>query len=380
MRRLVTRLTIALTILSATVRAQSPRFAFPTPSPDVAVNSNVRFGAAGAVPLEMDLYQLPRVDGHTRPALIFFTRGSGSDRQWAYYVAWARAVASREIIGIIPDLRDQNQAHDFQALVDYLTRHGTELGVDTAGIAVYAASGNVSTALPLLEDPRQTAIKSAVIYYGAAPVTTFRRDLPVLYVRAGLDRPEVNRQISELATRAISQNAPVTLLNHATGYHGFEELNDDDATHDVIARTIEFVRHTTWPGYRAALHAGLREADAAASVQTGDYRQATTIYEELVHARPDDARLRLSYGEALLGDHQYAAACTLFDSLKGKGLGYRDLGVPASRACAQAGNAEAAVAWIASIPPQFRPSTMANDPALTSIHSRPDFRALFPRQ
>jgi len=168
----------------------------------------------------------------------------------------------------------------------------------------------------------------------------------------------------------------VTVLNHATGYHGFEELNDDDATHDVIARTIDFVRHTTSPGYRAALKAGLREADAAASVQTGDYRQATSIYAELVRSRPDDARLRLAYGEALLGDHQYAVACTLFDSLKGKGLGYRDLGVPASRACAQAGNAEAAVAWIASIPTQFRPSSLATDPALASLYARADFRAL----
>jgi dienelactone hydrolase len=379
MRRLVIPVAGIAILSAATVWAQSPRRAFPPPSPDVTVDSNVQFGTAGAVPLEMDLYQLPRAAGRTRPALIFFTRGSGSDRQWAFYVAWARSVASHDIVGIIPDLRNENQAHDFQSLVDYLTRHGTELGVDTAAIAVYAASGNVYTALPLLENPRQTAIKSAVIYYGAAPVTTFRRDLPVLYVRAGLDRPDVNREIGTLATRAVTQNAPVTLLNHATGYHGFEELNDDDATRDVIARTIEFVRHTTSAGYRAALSAGLREADAAASVETGDYRQATSIYAELVRSRPDDARLRLSYGEALLGDQQYAAACTLFDSLKGKGLGYRDLGVPASRACAQAGKPDAAVAWIASIPPQFRPSSLASDSAFVSLHGRSDFRALFPQ-
>ncbi len=368
-------------ILSAnTTGAQTPRRAFPPPSPDVTANSNVRFGTDGAVPLAMDLYQLPRVVGRTRPALIFFNRGSGADRQWEFYVAWARTVASREMVGIIPDLRDGKQANDFQALVDYLTRHGTELGVDTAAIAVYAASGNVYTALPLLEDPRQTAIKGAVIYYGTAPVTTFRRDLPLLYVRAGLDRPDVNREIAELAASALAQNVPVTVLNHTTGYHGFEELNDDDATHDVIARTIEFVRHVTSSGYRAALAAGLREADAAASIQTGDFRQAASIYAELTRLRPNDARLGLSYGEALLGDHQYAAACALFDSLKGKGLGYRDLGVPASRACAQAGNADAAVAWIASIPERFRPASLASDPAFVSIQARPDFRVLFPQR
>jgi dienelactone hydrolase len=369
---------LMVALIGATASAQQTRLAFPTPSPDVMVTSDVQFGTAGSVALKMDLYQLPRVAGHLRGALIFFNRATGAQRQQPLSAGWARSAASRELVGIVPDLRTGGEAQDFQTLVDYLVRHGTEFGVDTAGIAVFAASGNVSTAFPLLEDPRQTAIKSAVIYYGAAPITTFRRDLPVLYVRAGLDRPSVNQDIVALASLAITQNAPVTLVNHATGYHGFELFNDDDATHDVIARTLEFVRHTTWPGYRAALAAGLREASAAGSVQTGDYRQASSIYAELVRGRPDDARLQLSYGEALLGDHQYARACDLFDSLKGKRLGPYDLGVPASRACAQAGNADAAIAWLVSIPPRFRAPELLSDPAFASIRDRSDFRALFP--
>jgi dienelactone hydrolase len=380
MRQLVSRTAFATVVIAVSAGAQAPRLAFPTPSPNVSVSADVQYGSAGSVALRMDLYQLPRSAGNTRPALIFFNRGSGADRQSPLYSGWARSAATRELVGIVPDLRDGNQASDFKALIDYLMRHGSELGVDTAGIAVYAASGNVSTAFPLLEDSTLKAIKSAVIYYGSAPITAFRRDLPVLYVRAGLDRPEVNEEIVRLASLAIAQNAPVTLLNHATGYHGFELFNDDDATHDVISRTLEFVRHTTWPGYRAALAGGLAEAAAAGSVQTGDYRQAAFRYAELVRSRPDDARLRLAYGEALLGDHQFAAACTLFDSLKGKGLGYRDLGVPASRACAHAGMSDAAVAWIASIPPQFRPLSLGSDPAFASMQDRPDFRALFPRR
>ena len=377
---MVSRTAFAAIVVLGTsaANAQERKLAFPPPSPDVGVEADVQFGSAGAVALKMEVYQRPRTTGHSRPTLIFFNRGSGADRQWNFYVAWARTAASRDFVAVIPDLRSGSEAHDFQALVDHLMQHGSEIGVDTAAIAVYAASGNVYTALPLLEDPRQTAIKSAVIYYGSAPITSFRRDLPVMYVRAGLDRSTVNQDIVALTSLAVSQNAPVTLVNHATGYHGFEELNDDDATHDVIARTLEFVRHTTSPGYRLALTAGLREAAAAGSVQTGDYHQAISIYADLVRARPEDSRLRLSYGEALLGDRQYAIACAVFDSLKGKGLGPRDLGVPASRACAQAGIADAAISWIASIPPQFRPSSLASDSAFASMRARADFRALFP--
>jgi dienelactone hydrolase len=377
----VSRAITMIAVGSCAAIAQAPHLAFPVPSPDVTIARHVVFGVDGGSALRMDVYQLPAVAGKPRPAFVFFNRAHGAaERQSPLYVGWARTAASRELVGIVPDLRDGSEAQDFQKLIEYLTRHGGDFGVDTAAIAVYAASGNVATAFPILEDPRQTAIKAAVIYYGTASITTFRRDLPVLYVRAGLDRPNVNQEILTLASRAITQNAPVTLLNHATGYHGFELFNDDDATHDVIARTLMFVIHATWPGYRAALAGGLPEAAAAGSMQTGDYHNAVSLYADMVRHRPDDARLHLSYGEALLADRQFATACTLFDSLKNSNLGPRDLGVPASRACAQAGNADAAIAWIASIPERFRPTNLASDPAFAAIQSRSDFRALLPRR
>jgi hypothetical protein len=177
--------TLMVTLIGGMASAQQPRLAFPTPSPDVTVMTDVQFGRDGSVALKMDLYQLPRGAGRSRGALIFFNRASGAERRRPLWAGWALSAASRELVGIVPDLRSGTEAQDFQTLVDYLVRHGGELGVDTAGIAVFAASGNVYTAFPLLEDPRQTAIKSAVIYYGTAPITTFRRDLPVLYVRAG---------------------------------------------------------------------------------------------------------------------------------------------------------------------------------------------------
>lgn len=179
-------------------------------------------------------------------------------------------------------------------------------------------------------------------------------------------------------TSSRSRTSPslrtLTLLNHPTGYHGFELFNDDDATRDVIGQPLAFVRQATAPGYRTALRSGLQEAAAAGSVQTGNYREAARIYAELVRARPN-ARLALSYGESLLGDNQYVAACSLFATLKDKGLGPRDLGVPAARACAQAGEADGV--WLRSIPSRFMPRTLVSDPAFASISSRPDFQAPF---
>lgn len=58
----------------------------------------------------------------------------------------------------------------------------------------------------------------------------------MLYVRAGLDRPGVNEEIDRLAARALSENAPLTLVNYAGGHHGFDAFDDNDASRAVIER------------------------------------------------------------------------------------------------------------------------------------------------
>jgi dienelactone hydrolase len=362
--------------------AQDLRFRYPAPpAGTVDVRKDVLYGtAADDTRLLMDVYR-PAAAGTARhPLLIFFNTAVGRQKTTSFggfYDSWAQAAAAKGIVAIVPDLRQGNQAQDFQRLVTHLAERAAHYGADANAIAVYAGSGNVYTAFPLLQDPKQTLIKAAVMYYGAAVINEFRRDLPVLYVRAGLDRPALNRDITELASRAISQNAPVTLLNHPTGHHAFEAFDDDDATREIIDRTLDFVKRATAAAYQAAMRKALPEATAASHVVTGNYGQAAQLYADLVAAHPDDARLRLAYGEALLGDKQFATACSEFERLKGKGLGARDLGLPAARACMQKGDAEAAIEWLRSIPQRFLPADVANDPIFGSIKDRSDFRALF---
>jgi dienelactone hydrolase len=356
---------------------QGQKFALQPASPNVTITKDVEYGRSDTVALRMDVYRSAGSSG-TGPTLIFFNHATGADRRWFFYDAWARAAASRGLVAVVFDLRFGSEASDFQALMAYLTSRGATVGVNKDAIAIYAGSGNVFTALPLVEDPKLTTVKAAVMYYGEAPITEFRRDLPVLYVRAGLDRPSVNEEIAKLATLAVAQNAPVTLVNHASGYHGFEMFNDDDATREVMEQTIAFVRRATSPGFQAAIRRGVPEATAAGHVQVRDFAKAVPIYADLVAARPDDARLRLSYGEALLGNTQYAEACGELEKLKGKGLGPRDLGLPAARACMLKGDADAAIGWLKTIPTRFLPPDVQNEAVFAPLKSREDFRALFP--
>ena len=127
---------------------------------------------------------------------------------------------------------------------------------------------------------------------------------------------------------------------------------------------------------RASLAAGLPEAIAAGHMTRRNYGAAAAAYAPLVAARPAAARLGLSYGEALLANGQFAAACAALEALKGKGLGPRDLGLPAARACMQSGDAERAIAWLQSIPQRFLPPAVQTEPVFQPLAARSDFQAL----
>jgi len=377
----------ALTLLylvvatSSSAGAQPSRYAFAPPAADITAQNDVQYGMSGTTRLAMDIYKPAGPSSTRRPVLIFFNRAQGPDRSGfmnGFYAQWARAAASKGMIGILPDLRDGSEAADFRMLIKYLEDHGAELGVGPIG--VYAASGNVSAAFPVLEDPAMTAVKAAVIYYGTARVETFRLDLSVLYVRAGLDRPPLNEAIAAIAARAIAQNAPLTLLNYAGGHHGFEALDDNDATRDVIDQTLAFVKEKSSPGYQAALRGALVEATAAGYVQTGKTKEAADAYAGMVAKSPDNHALRLSYGEALLRDKQYAAACAEFEKLRDKPLGPRDRGLPAAESCMLAGDPAKAVGWLNTIPARFLPAQTAQDPRWAPLKDRDDFQALFRRE
>src|SRR6185503_11151005 len=245
-------------VRASTIESQQTKLAFSPTATDVSISRDVQYAHRDTAVLRMDVYRRPA--SAPMPAFIFYNRGVGDARRHPVYDGWARTAASRGFVAILPDLRSTSETEDFQALLDHLTTNAATLGIDRDAIAMYAASGNVFRALPIVEDPKQTRVKAAVMYYGAAPISTFRLDLPVLYVRAGLDRADLNVAITTLISRALTQNAPITLLNHHTGYHGFEIFNDDDATRAIIDQTIDFVKVATSQRYQTALHTGLPEA------------------------------------------------------------------------------------------------------------------------
>src|SRR5579862_5342082 len=142
------------------------------------------------------------------PVVIFLAAfGGASMRQGPQFASWAQAAAAHGFMAIVTDNVDS-------ALASVAPRRA----------ALVAWSAHAATGIPLAEDARRDAIKAAVFLYGAGPVDRFRLDLPVLFVRAGLDQPASNAAIDTLLAAALRANAPWTIINYSGGRHGFDEL------------------------------------------------------------------------------------------------------------------------------------------------------------
>lgn len=371
---------------ASVTRAQQPpawRFHYPEPRADaVRIARDVEYGAADGTRLLMDVYRPARAAAPA-PALIFYapmrTPAGATARVVSEHLrGWARIAAGNGLVAVVPDLRPDAHAADFGRLLAHLASHAGALGVDRERLAVFAASAAVPAALPVVEDPARTEIRAAVVYYGAAELPTFRVDLPLLYVRAGLDGTELNADIVRLAARAAAQNAPLTLLNHHAGHHQFELFDDDVATPRLIDETIAFVRRATEPAYQALLRERRLDAVAAAQLSAGNHGEAARTLAELVRRRPTDGRLSLGYASALLGDRQFGAACAEFRRLAPPSFMAIE---PGARACVLAGAVDTAAAWLATVRRDWLLSgglrALQSDSVFAPLWSRADFRALF---
>jgi dienelactone hydrolase len=375
------RLGILLALL-ATIpcRAQEMRFVYPVPAPTGFTQRNIIYKQAGQAALAMDLY-LPTGPAISKllPVFIIFNGFGGSFmRTSSQGQGWAKAATAHGFAGIALETTEGHVAEDFDSLTEYLKQHAEDLHVDGERLVVIAWSGNVSAGLLAVEDQRRKVVKAAVMYYGSTDVSQIRLDLPVLFVRAGLDQPLTNQSLDRVVAAGIAANAPWTLLNYPGGRHGFDVFDDNDLSREIIEETFRFAQKAISDSYQSALHAGLDEASAAGAIFTGDFVKAASLYREIVAAHPKDARRLLAYGIALSGAKRYKEARTQFDQAKAfGGLGERDLGVPAARACVLDHDPEAAMAWLKRINPRFIPEALQSDADFASLRDRADFQALF---
>jgi acetyl esterase/lipase len=245
---------------------------------DVDVHADLVYKTVSGGDLLFDVYR-PRSGARALPAVVF-VHGDGPPevladaKDWGQYTSWGRLVAASGLVGVTFNHRStlgatelNEAASDVDALVSHVREHADELGIEPNRLCIWtcSAGGPIGMRVALRGDEY---IRCAVCFYGMLDLRHLReqipdtvgdeiledfspvcslpvdgRDVPPLLVaRAGLDRPVFNEAIHRFAAEAIHRGAAVDLLTHPRGQHGFDVLDDDDRSREIIARALSFMR------------------------------------------------------------------------------------------------------------------------------------------
>jgi dienelactone hydrolase len=215
------------------------------------------------------------VHGQAHPALL------RDAKDWPSLQGLARVIASRGMVAVVPNLGSSavgpEAAQQFAnvsvvadnvvAAVRHVQAHAVGLGADRRRMALWAAAeGGLYALGPVLGGELNGAVRCAVALYpeltdgrllrtqppllpsvierlrvAARLGQAHRPRLPILVVRAGHDRPEINDALDAFVEIARHAEAPVTLVRHDRGHRGFETVDATAATEAVIDRALAFL-------------------------------------------------------------------------------------------------------------------------------------------
>ncbi len=339
--------TAALIVLlfTATASAQD-RFHYPKPAAgSIEVRRGIEFATAGSQKLTFDLYR--PAGNETVPVVVFANVGSLAYPTWSFYKGWGETVAGDGLGGVIYQATTADASGQFDALIAALRERAEELRVDPARIVIWSCSSNVQIGLPLAMDAKRGYIRGAVVEYGDASIPGIRTDLPLLFVRAGLDTPQLNERIDALVGRALAANAPWTVINYGGGLHGFEMLNDNEVTREIIGRELAFMHTVARPHVGRAYADTADDAALGAAFGRSEWAAAIEGYRRRIAAAPGDAESHRRLGIALMGSDRNTEALAALEKAWELGRrGPRDTGLPAAEAAARAGNVARAIHWL----------------------------------
>lgn len=241
----------------------------------VSARRELVYKTAEGMPLHMDVYS-PSGPQRARPAAILVHGGPTprvGARRMGVFVSYGEMLAASGIVAVAFDHRFlapgrlADAGADVADLLAHVRTNAASLGVEPERLALWAFSGGGPfLAAPLRERPAW--LRAVVAYYAVLDLQQpppgpasgvddeVRRSFsairglgedarsapPVLVARAGLDGPWLNGGIDRFVLSALERGATLDLLNHPEGSHGFDVLDDDARSKQIIRRTLEFLR------------------------------------------------------------------------------------------------------------------------------------------
>ena len=237
----------------------------------------------GKAELKLDLY-LPAgaKKGQTFPAVILISGGiEGGEHDWrnaGVYQSYGRILAASGLAGIAFSKRfargpegTLNGIEDFNDLLTYLRQHSGDISVDKDRLAFRGFSGGGLLLAPVFKESaffgravvcfycvsdiepdswagvegitEENMARARTVGSSVEQIHTAEHPLPPIFVgRAGWDSPGLNRGIDKLVLAALVKNAMIEVMNHPTGRHGFDIIDSNERSREIVRHVLEFLK------------------------------------------------------------------------------------------------------------------------------------------
>lgn len=236
------------------------------------VQKDLIYKTVEGMDLKLDVYYPAHHDGHTPlPAVILVHGDAPQERlrnakDWGQYIGWGQLIAACGFIAIPFNHRSlerltktEEVMSDVEDAISYVQKNSQALHIDTHRLCIWTYSAGGPFGLRAALSTRSSFVRCLVCYYSMADlrflcehlegtnprlnaepfspysavdhIRNHQGDVPPLFVaRAGLDYA------------ALEKNAALTLMNHPTGHHGFDVLDKNQRSQEIIRATLEFLQ------------------------------------------------------------------------------------------------------------------------------------------
>ena len=260
----------------------SQRIVYAVPGMEkIRARKDLTYKRVADTELKMDVYHPQHLpNGARRPAVVFIHGGAlppnlrTKPKEWGAYVSYGQLAAASGFVGIT--FNHRFYGWDMKALADarsdvadaiaYIRSNAERLGIDRDHICLWSLSaGSLFLGSSISDAP--SFIRCMVFYYAVMNLEPLRKErpaitdevtrefspiyrlegaskafAPIFIARAGRDEPDLNVAVDRFIQAAVSRKATLDFSNHAEGQHGFDVLDDNERTREIIRRTLEFIK------------------------------------------------------------------------------------------------------------------------------------------
>jgi acetyl esterase/lipase len=228
-----------------------PDLVYKCPGMDkVEVKKDIVYKVDNDRKLKMDIYYPLGIKDASKNHTVILVHGSGpveSFKDTDVYMSWGRAVASKGFTAVTFNWRPNVSTNDVSDLMKYVRDNAEELKINGNSITVFAFSAGVKEGIKEAALSNTGYLKSIVVYYGELDSsilsTAFASGLPPMFIAMGaLDYTIPASSNDKFISDFKASGGKVTYMAHSKGGHGFDVLNDDKETYDIIEKTLQFIK------------------------------------------------------------------------------------------------------------------------------------------